>query len=61
MLNDTQRIKSFLPWVVFFVTISSACLLFLLGIHFAKYLIFAFSILSIVLIFDKETFKESIK
>lgn len=61
MLNNAQRVKSFLPWVVFFVTISSACLLFLLGIHFAKYLIFIFSILSIVFVLDKETFQESVK
>lgn len=61
MLNNAQRMKFFLPWAVFCITICSACLLFLLGVHFAKYLIFAFSILSVVFIYDKETFEESIK
>lgn len=61
ILNSAQRIKYLLPWAVFSVTICSACLLFLLGIHFAKYLIFIFSILSIVFVLDKETFQESVK
>ena len=49
----SNTIKNLSPWATFYVTVSSACLFFLLGIHAAKYLIFLFAILSVVLTYQK--------
>lgn len=49
-------IRNFSPWITFYITVSSACLFFLMGIHAAKYLIFLFAILSIVLTYQNSDY-----
>ena len=48
-----NTIKNLSPWATFYIIVSSACLFFLLGVHVAKYLIFLFAILSVVLTYQK--------
>lgn len=48
-----NTITKFSPWATFYITVSSACLFFLMGIHVVKYLLFLFAILSVALTYQK--------